>query len=249
MKYPIASITELGNGIYSMEILAPDIARAAVPGQFVHIICGGQTLLRRPISICDVVGDKVRVVFQKRGTGTGLLADYKEGDMLDVLGPLGNGFSPEKANGGTAVLIGGGIGVFPLLKLAKSIKGEADIVLGFRTKDLVVMEDEFAKVCDNLHITTDDGSYGIHGFVTDRLKKLIQEKQVSVIYSCGPTPMMKRVAEIAEAAGIPVQVSLEERMGCGVGGCATCTCTVSGSRKRVCKDGPVFNGTEVEWNG
>lgn len=240
----------LSDGIMDYTIMCPEMAEKAKPGQFLHILCGGESYLRRPISICDVSDKRcIRFVFRIKGEGTKALAAYNEGDMLDVLGPLGNGFDISEDRSGAVLLIGGGIGVFPLLYLAKSLSGTATALLGFRGSDEVVMTDEFAKVCKDVFLATDDGSCGYHGLVTDIMNKIIESNKVSAIYSCGPAPMMKAVSNAADAAGIPVQVSLEERMGCGVGACMTCTCTVAGMKRRVCKDGPVFDGTEVEWNG
>ena len=240
----------LTDNIMDYTVMCPEMAENAKPGQFLHILCGGEAYLRRPISICDVVDKRcIRFVFQIKGEGTKALTKYEEGDMIDILGPLGNGFDTSENYDGAILLIGGGIGVFPLLGLAKSLNGKATALLGFRSKNDAVMTDEFAKVCKDVFLATDDGSCGYHGLVTDILSKIIESNKVSAIYSCGPALMMKAVSAAASAAEIPVQVSLEERMGCGVGACMTCTCTVSGMKRRVCKDGPVFDGTEVEWNG
>lgn len=239
----------MAEGLYDFTVECPEMAKQAKPGHFLHILCGGDAYLRRPISICDVTEDKyIRFIFEIRGRGTDELSKKSVGDEIDILGPLGNGFDvindEEKA-----VLVGGGIGVFPLLNLAKKLGGKATTLLGFRNKAAVVMEDEFLANSQELKIATDDGSYGHHGFVTELLKEILATQKVSRVYTCGPTPMMKLVSQICVENNIPVQVSLEERMGCGVGACVTCTCTVNGQRKRVCKDGPVFNGSEVEWNG
>lgn len=239
----------MAEGLYDFTVECPEMAKQAKPGQFLHILCGGDAYLRRPISICDVTEDKyIRFIFEIRGRGTDELSKKSVGDEIDILGPLGNGFDvindEEKA-----VLVGGGIGVFPLLNLAKKLGGKATTLLGFRNKTAVVMEDEFLANSQELKIATDDGSHGHHGFVTELLKEILATQKVSRVYTCGPTPMMKLVSQICVENNIPVQVSLEERMGCGVGACVTCTCTVNGQRKRVCKDGPVFNGSEVEWNG
>ncbi len=234
--------------IYDFTVLCPEMAEQAKAGQFLHILCGGDAYLRRPISICDVTeGKYLRFIFEVRGEGTKSLAEKKVGEGIDILGPLGNGFSLHQEDAEDALLIGGGIGVFPLLNLAKELKKKPAVILGFRNKDAVMMEEEFSTASSKLSVATDDGSYGFHGLVTDLLKQQIAQGRVSRIYTCGPTPMMRAIAEIAKAHNIPVQVSLEERMGCGVGACVTCTCMVAGGRKRVCKDGPVFDGAEVEF--
>ncbi len=234
--------------IYDFTIDCAEMAQQAKPGQFLHILCGGDAYLRRPISICDVTEDRyIRFIFETRGEGTKSLAQKQIGEKLDVLGPLGNGFDVHHEDEDAVLLIGGGIGIFPLLNLAKKLDGKATVILGFRNQDAMMMDDEFAAVCKDVFVATDDGSCGFHGLVTDVLCNIARSNKVSRIYTCGPTPMMKAVSEIAKENAIPVQVSLEERMGCGVGACVTCTCTVAGARKRVCKDGPVFDGAEVEF--
>ncbi len=236
--------------IYDFTVRCPEMAAKAKPGQFLHILCGGEAYLRRPISICDVVGGRdIRFIFETRGKGTEALAKYQVGEKLDILGPLGNGFKVHQEDSDAVLLIGGGIGIFPLLNLAKQLKGKATVLLGFRNKDAVLLADEFRAVSKNVFLATDDGSCGYHGFVTDILQNITASNSVSRIYTCGPTPMMQKIAEMAAAQNIPCQVSLEERMGCGVGACVTCTCKINGANKRVCKDGPVFDGREVEWNG
>ncbi len=240
----------LSETIYDFTVRCPEMAAKVKPGQFLHILCGGDAYLRRPISICDVTEKKdIRFIFETRGKGTEALSKHRVGDKLDILGPLGNGFQVCNEDEDAILLIGGGIGVFPLLNLAKQLNGKATVLLGFRNKDAVLMAEEFRAVSKNVFIATDDGSCGHHGFVTDVMQNILASNPVSRVYTCGPTPMMKKIAEIAAEKDIPCQVSLEERMGCGVGACVTCTCKVNGANKRVCKDGPVFDAKEVEWNG
>ena len=253
----LVSKAKLTANIYDFTVLSPEMAAKAVPGQFVHVLCEGGTYLRRPISIADIIDKKyIRFIFEVRGKGTAALAESKVGDELDVLGPLGNGFilsdaePADESDDGEIVLVGGGIGIFPLLGLAKSLNGRASVLLGFRNADAVIMTDEFEPVTKNVFISTDDGSMGYHGFITDILKNIVESNKVKAIFTCGPKPMMKIVSEIARENDILCQVSMEERMGCGVGACVTCTCTVKGGeRRRVCKDGPIFYGEEVEWDG
>ena len=237
--------TELADGIFDFVVTAPEIAEKTVPGQFVHILCGDKVFLRRPISICDTYDDKLRFIFEVKGEGTKELAAKKEGDLIDIMGPLGNGFIDKEYK--NPVIIGGGIGVFPLYKLAKQLDNP-EIFLGFRSKDRVVMEDEFSKL-GNTHISTDDGSYGYNGYAATLLEEYLDKNECGVIYSCGPTPMLKAIKKIAEERGIPCRLSLEQRMGCGIGACLVCACEsiFSGAYKykRVCKDGPVFNSSEV----
>lgn len=236
---------ELCPGIWDFVVEAPEIAAQAEIGQFLHIACGGGTLLRRPISICDTGEKFVRFAFQVKGEGTRLLAGYEVGDMIDIMGPLGHGFTVRP--GEKTVVIGGGIGVFPILKLARET--DSAVFLGFRNKDLVVMEDDFNEASDNVTICTDDGSYGYNGFAIAAMGEYLLENKADVIYCCGPKPMLKAVKQIAEYRNIPCQLSLEERMGCGIGACLTCVCETTGEgmakMKQVCTCGPVFDSKEV----
>ena len=246
-----ASNSRLGEGLYQLVLDAPQIAAAAQCGQFVHIACGEGNLLRRPISICEAGEGRLRIVFQVKGSGTEWLADRKEGDTLDVLGPLGHGFDTA-ALGARPVLIGGGIGVPPMLqtvKCAKAAGAAPRAVLGFRNKGAVILEEDFRAVCETF-VTTDDGSYARHGFVTDVLQELLAD--ATGVAACGPKPMLGAIAAIAKQAGLPCQVSMEERMGCGIGACLVCACALKAENGEtryghVCKDGPVFNAEEVEW--
>ena len=246
-----ASNTRLGEGLYQLVLDAPQIAAAAQCGQFVHIACGEGNLLRRPISICEAGEGRLRIVFQVKGEGTKWLADRKEGDTLDVLGPLGHGFDTA-ALGARPVLLGGGIGVPPMLqtvKCAKAAGAAPRAILGFRNKGAVILEEDFRAVCETF-VTTDDGSYARHGFVTDVLQELVAD--ATGVAACGPKPMLKAIAAIAKQAGLPCQVSMEERMGCGIGACLVCACALKAENGEtryghVCKDGPVFNAEEVEW--
>ena len=238
---------ELRPGLFNFIIDCPQIAAKAKPGQFLHVLCGGSAYLRRPISICDAVdGRFVRFIFEVRGKGTAELAKAQPGQTLDILGPLGNGFDAAPGEG-KALLIGGGIGIFPLLMLAKKLPQKPDVMLGFRDKQSAVMIQEFSNAADDVFIASDDGSIGFKGFVTDILKsKIASGAKYSRIYTCGPLPMMKIVADTAKENGIDCQVSMEERMGCGVGACLVCVCDMKdGARKHVCKDGPVFDLGEV----
>ncbi len=242
---------ELRPGLFDFVVDCPKMTAKAKPGMFVHVLCGSPAYLRRPISICDASQNRfLRFVFEIRGKGTAELAKANPGQMLDILGPLGNGFDTNPPDG-RAVLIGGGIGIFPLLMLSKQLSQKPDIMLGFRDKQSAVMIRELSQYANDFFLATDDGSLGMKGFVTDILgSKLALGTKYSRVYTCGPVPMMKIVAQIAKEQDIECQISLEERMGCGVGACMTCTCTMTdGTRRRVCKDGPVFNGMEVDFCG
>lgn len=242
---------QLTDSIFSLTLSAPKICELANAGQFVHISCGEARLLRRPISICDTTEDTLRVVFTVKGEGTAWLSERKKDDELDVLGPAGHGFDLSVL-GDKPVFIGGGIGVPPMLKSMKAAKAQGaqpTAILGFRSKDAVILEDEFRSV-GTVYTATDDGSYGIHGFVSAVLEEHIGE--FTSVCCCGPKGMLKALASIAENAGIPCQVSMEERMGCGIGACLVCACSLKGENGEtryghVCKDGPVFDSKEVEW--
>ena len=243
-KCTLVKKTELVPGIFDFTIESEEIAKNAECGQFLHIDCGTSTFLRRPISICDAENGQVRFIFQVKGEGTKSLSEYEVGDKIDVMGPLGHGF---EIKGENPVLIGGGIGVFPLYKLAKKVNG--NVFLGFRDKSLVVMEDEFKSCSKSVTVATDNGSYGYDGYAAVAMADYVDNNKCDMIYCCGPKPMLKTVKMIAEMRNIPCQLSLEQRMGCGLGACLVCTCetTYSGTNKhmRVCKNGPVFYSTEV----
>ncbi len=221
------------------------------PGQFVHIKCGDGLLLRRPISICDWTGgqngDTLTIVFEARGEGTDWLAKREVGDHLDVLGPLGNGFNVEN---GTYLLVGGGIGVPPMSGCASYTGGCSTAILGFRSKDKAILLDCFEEECAKVLVATDDGSLGYHGFVDALVRQELESGQeYAGVLACGPKPMLRNVAKVAAEFGVPCHVSMEERMGCGIGACLVCACDMKdGSRKHVCKDGPVFNAEEVDWD-
>ncbi len=245
----VSAVKRLSERLYELVMTAPELAVRARPGQFVHVLCGGETFLRRPISICDVSGGSLRLVFQVKGAGTAWLSERAPGDMLDVLGTLGNGFRLSGL-GARPVFVGGGIGVPPLLLAMKAARAQGAApaaILGFRSRSAVILESDFTAL-GNTEVTTDDGSYGIHGFVTG----LLERREYTSVCACGPKGMLRAVAALAERAGVPCQVSLEERMGCGIGACLGCACalrdTDGGLRYgHVCKDGPVFDAKEVVW--
>lgn len=245
----VAEAVRLNDYAYSFTLEAPGIAAAiAGPGQFVHIKCGHSRLLRRPISICDWEEGLVRVVFEVRGDGTAWLARRAVGDKLDVLGPLGSGFRLER--GSRALLVGGGIGVPPMLGCAKYAGGSASAVLGFRAAERAMLLDEFCNHCKDISLCSDDGTLGEQGFVDALMGRMLEkDKSFTMILACGPKPMLRSVARMAAQYGVPCQVSMEERMACGVGACLGCAVQMAdGTMKHVCKDGPVFSAEEVDWN-
>ncbi len=253
----VISQEKLALDIYSMWI-ETGIAKEAVPGQFISVYTKSEArLLPRPISICETGDNSLRIVYRIAGKGTEEFAAYKEGDRVDILGPLGNGFPlteiEDKCSNGREdqglILIGGGIGIPPMLELAKQLKGKVTIVVGYRDADMFL--DEELKKYGRLVIATDDGSVGTKGNVIDAIKE--QGVEGSVICACGPTPMLRGIKAYAAEKGIEAYISMEERMACGVGACLGCVCRSAEvddhskvNNKRICKDGPVFKATEVE---
>jgi len=238
----------LTDAVFSITVKSPDLSRASLPGQFLHIKCGEARILRRPISICSIGDDNIRFVFEVKGEGTRWLSERRASEVLDILGPLGNGFSmPE----GKLILVGGGVGKPPMLYAAQAAKNGAVAILGFRNADRVILTEEFKKACDDVYLTTDDGSAGIHGAVTKPLEDLLKSGGFCAVMSCGQILMQKAVAEVCARFKVPCQVSLEERMGCGIGACLVCACAVLGENgkemSRACVDGPVYFSDKVVW--
>ena len=239
---------QIDEGIFDMELSFPKGAALAKPGQFIAMYCNDKSkLLPRPISICGINKEEgtLRVVYRVAGEGTKEFSEMKEGDTLEVMGPLGNGFALKEEK---AIIIGGGIGIPPMLELAKQLNVEKTVVLGYRTSTF--LKDEFEAVCD-VKVATEDGSQGTKGTVIDAIEKYGVEGKV--IYACGPMPMLKALAVYAEEHGMEAQISLEERMACGIGACLGCICKTKEkghhtnvNNTRICKDGPVFLATEVE---
>ena len=249
----IISQEEISTGIYSLWVQNGDIAREASPGQFVMVFSDdGAKLLGRPISLCRICPEenRIRLVYRVTGPGTGTeeFSRKKAGDKITLLGPLGNGFPMEEAEKGHLLLIGGGIGIPPLLEIAVRRSGECSAFLGYRDSGLFLC-DEFKNV-GPAFAATEDGSFGIRGNVLDALR----ETGVwgDMIFACGPLPMLRAVSEYAAAKDIPCWISMEERMACGIGACLGCVVPTPDTdghshvcNKRVCKDGPVFRSTEV----
>lgn len=244
----ITSVVKLQEDIVSMWLKDEDIALASKPGQFVSFYCkDGSRLLPRPISICEINHSEgtLRFVFRIVGEGTKEIATYKVGDEVVVMGPLGNGFTLE---GKKAILIGGGIGIPPMLELAKQLDIEKSIVLGYR--DVTFMDQEFEPYGD-VYVATEDGSTGVKGNVIDAIRE--HAIDADIIFACGPTPMLRGIKAYALEHGITAQLSLEERMACGIGACLACVCKTKEvdhhthvHNTRICKEGPVFYAQEVE---
>ena len=245
----------LKEDIVKLKISSKEVAENAKPGQFIEIKVADNTeqFLRRPISIYDVDKEKgeIEFIFQIKGKGTQILATKKVGDEIDLLGPLGYGtFEIEDYK--KVSIIGGGIGTFPLYYLTKALKGKADttVYIGFRNKELVTLEKEFEEISNKLVLTTDDEKKKKKGYAIEFLKEDAKKEKPDMIFACGPLPMLRAVREFAIENNIPCQISLEERMGCGIGACLGCAVKViSGETERyghVCKEGPVFLANEVE---
>ncbi len=258
LKTKLIKKEQLKDDIFKFSVEAKEIANLAKPGQFleIRVIDNITPLLRRPISIYNVEKETgiVEFIFQVKGKGTELLSKREIGEKIDIVGPLGNGIFKYKEYKNIAI-IGGGIGVFPLYELAKNAKKEEKNVrtyLGFRNKDYVLLENEFKSVSNEVIITTDDGSYANNGFAINYLEKDIEKENIDCIFACGPMPMLKAVKKLGFEKGIPCQISLEEKMACGLGVCLGCAVKTSDSTKEdpkyvhVCKAGPVFDANIVD---
>ena len=244
--------------VYSQEELAPEIysmwitteaAKEARPGQFISVYSkDGSRLLPRPISICEADADegRLRIVYRIAGVGTKEFSSFESGDSIEIMGPLGNGFPQEGEN---VFLIGGGIGIPPMLELAKNLNCEKQMVLGYRDENLF-LKDEF-EAYGEVFVATEDGSVGTKGNVLDAIRE--NGLTADVMYACGPTPMLRALKQYAEQHNIRCYVSLEEKMACGIGACLACVCQSKEvdhhsnvHNKRICKDGPVFLAQEVD---
>ena len=249
----VVSQESIGKGIYSMWLQTKTIAENAKPGQFVSLYTrNGSKLLPRPISICEIDKEKsaIRLVYRVTGpnTGTEAFSRLHAGVPIETLGPLGNGFPLEEARGKKVFLMGGGIGIPPMLETAKQLDAEKIIILGYR--DELFLKEEFESY-GKVYVAAEDGSAGTKGNVMDAIRENALE--ADAIFACGPAPMLRAVKAYAQEKQIPCWISMEERMACGIGACLACVCKSKEvdshshvHNKRVCKDGPVFLSTEVE---
>ena len=268
LKARILSQTKVKNNYWHCEFSAPQLAKISQPGQFINIRVSDkcEPLLRRPLSIHGTSGAKIKILYEVVGRATEVLAQKKAGESLDIIGPLGNGFS---VNGfRSAVIVGGGMGVAPLIFLAEKLaevkkslacssrqeksQVRTMVLIGAKSREQLLCVKEFKKLGYDVKISTDDGSAGSKGRVTELLKDLLgaaSQKPEVTIYACGPRPMLKAVSDLSSAYAIPAQVSLEEHMSCGIGACLGCVVKVKSDfeYKRVCKEGPVFNSAELTW--
>jgi len=242
MKQGLFKIVEnipLTENVFQMT-LQGDTSAITAPGQFVNIKLDG-LYLRRPISVCNLEGDKLTIVYKSVGKGTAQMSQMQAG-QLDLLTGLGNGYDLS-LSGDHPVLLGGGVGVPPMYLLARKLvaKGKkVSVILGFNTRSEVFYEDAFRVLGCDVTVTTVDGSYGTKGFVTDALKDL----DYTYFYTCGPEPMLKAVYRASKTSG---QMSFEKRMGCGFGACMGCSCKTITGYKRICKEGPVMVKEDILW--
>ena len=248
MTAKVVSQETLATDVYSLVLEAPEIASQAIAGQFVSVYThDGSKMLPRPISLCgiDREAGTLRLVYRVVGFGTKEFSQLKAGDTVDILGPLGNGFMKSDKK---AILIGGGIGIPPMLQLAKELDCEKSVVLGYR--DEIFLNEEFEPYAQ-VYMSSEDGQHGVKGNVIDAIKEYGVDG--AVIYACGPTPMLRGIKAYAMENGIECQISMEEKMACGVGACLACVCKTKEidehsqvHTRRICKDGPVFYAEEVE---
>ena len=237
--FKVLSNEKLCENVYKMCLLG-DTSDITNAGQFINIKIDG-LYLRRPISVNDLDGDKVSIIYKVVGKGTEILSKINDGE-LDILTGLGNGYDLDNS-GDTPLLIGGGVGVPPLYLLAKRLISQGKkvtVILGFNTKNEIFYEQEFKNLGAITIVATVDGSYGVKGFVTDAMKDL----DYSYVYTCGPEPMLKAIYKTCKTSG---EFSFEERMGCGFGACMGCSCKTLYGNKRICKDGPVLKKEEIIW--
>lgn len=252
MKSTVIEQKMIADGICSMWLDAKEVAVQAKPGQFISVYSNDKSrVLPRPISICEIDREKgtLRIVYRVVGKGTEEFSKAEAGDSFEILGPLGNGFPIEEAKGKKVLMIGGGIGVPPMLQTAKEIEGEVIIVSGYRNQDLFLKEE--LESAGTLFIATEDGSVGTKGNVVDAIRE--NQIEADMMFACGPKPMLRALKNYALEKGIPCWISMEEKMACGVGACLACVCQSKDvdshshvHNKRICKDGPVFLSTEVE---
>lgn len=252
MTSRIISQEMISPDIYSMWLSAKEIAEQAAPGQFISLYCEDSgRILPRPISICEIDKEKgaLRIVYRIAGAGTTEFSKKQPGETIDILGPLGNGFPMEETRGKKVFLMGGGIGIPPMLETAKQCQGEVTVIAGYRDKN-VFLREELEKA-GKFVIATEDGSLGTKGNVMDAIRE--NHLEADLIFACGPAPMLRAIKAYAQEQEIPCYISMEERMACGIGACLACVCKSKGvdahsqvHNKRICKDGPVFLSTEVE---
>ena len=225
--------------IFKIIVDAPDLAKNSRPGQFLQVKIADEFTLRRPLGIAGNLNGKITIFYRVVGRGTEFLSKKRVGDYLNILGALGTGFSTPKSK---ILLVGGGMGLAPLLCAAQNFNSDV-LIAGRNADEVIFWQNEFKNHVENIFIATDDGSYGKKGFATDLLPEILSD--YSAIYTCGPEIMMKNTAKIALNNKIPCEISLEKRMACGLGACLSCSIDTTLGRKKVCKDGAVFDAKIV----
>jgi len=252
-KATVVRNEEVTLNTFLMELESPSITSIAKPGQFVMLrVSGGiDPLLRRPFSICNTLDGNILLLYRVVGKGTLIMAETKAGTRLSVLGPLGRGFEPPGA-GDHCLLVGGGMGIAPLVLLARSLKGRhVFFMAGFGTSAEIISPEQLGMQGSEIVLATDDGSAGFHGPVTGLLEEALGKKRKKIVYSCGPAAMLRRVARLCSEKHVNCQVSLETAMACGVGACQGCAVPAAPESGRstyhVCQDGPVFPAGSIDW--
>mgnify|MGYP002624327993 FL=1 len=239
----IKSNVQVAENIFRLEILSQELSEIVKAGQFVQVKLSDEFTLRRPLGIASAKNGVVKIFYRLVGRGTKFLSTKKVGEHLNILGALGNGFNTNVS--GKILLVGGGMGIAPLLSVAEKIPAVDILMGGKNATEINFWIKEFKNEVGKIHITTDDGSRGSKGFVTTLLPEVLEYENYAAIYTCGPEIMMRGVAQIAVENNLPCYVSFERRMACGLGACLSCSIDTSNGRKKVCKDGPVFNAEEV----
>ena len=247
----VKSNMQVSSEAFMLELTTQDSLPESIPGQFVQLLVNGssKTMLRRPISIHDIDYDRniLSLLINKVGAGTAALSLLKPGDILNAILPLGNGFDTAIPTSVAPLLIGGGVGIAPLYFLGKELKRaglQPTFLFGGRKKENLLRMDDFSAI-GRVFSTTEDGSFGERGFVTEH--SLLKDEKFDIIYTCGPTPMMKAVAAFAKCSGVRCQASLEHKMACGIGACLCCVENTKEGNLCVCKEGPVFDTDNLLW--
>lgn len=249
----ILSNSEIAPFHYRMAFLERTLAKKILPGQFIHVKINDslEPFLRRPFSVFNYDNEKVEILYKVVGGGTKILSEKIAGGKLDIIGPLGNPFLIPREKDTINILVGGGMGIAPMYPLAKELakkKRNLLVLIGAKTKKFLICINDFKKLKAEICITTDDGTFGKKGFISEELRKILPKlKSRAIIFTCGPNPMIEEISRIAKSYNIPCQVSLEEKMACGIGTCLGCAVLTKSGYKNVCSDGPVFDSRDIIW--
>ncbi|HTY45238.1 MAG TPA: dihydroorotate dehydrogenase electron transfer subunit [Patescibacteria group bacterium] len=250
----ILSNRRIRGAYFHLSVMAARISAVAKPGQFVMVKVnrdGQEPLLRRPLGIHNAGVGRLSLLYEVIGKGTQILSQRRPGELLDIIGPLGNGFDTgPRMRGARPVLVAGGMGVAPLVFLARKLKAHTPLVLiGAKTGKGILCAEEFNACGCRVRLSSDDGTRGFKGKVTGLFKSMLRQGKtgMTVVYACGPRPMLRELSVLCRQQGIPLQVSLEAHMACGIGACLGCAVETHAGYRRVCKDGPVFPAAEIVW--